>query len=158
MAVVKQPYHILARKFGLSMGATQSHVSNIEHNQIETVPARQNGICGNHYESVMYCGGGHRRYKAYIAIFICFVTKAVVIELVGYNCTETCIAALRNIIARVGISSQICSDCGTNNRLQEEEIKYIPTWENCSVCCNERNNIELQPAAAPLASSHFGGI
>jgi hypothetical protein len=52
--------------------------------------------------------------KGYIAIFICFVIKAVHIELVTSLTTDAFLAALRRFIARRGKPKTIYSDNGTN--------------------------------------------
>jgi hypothetical protein len=52
--------------------------------------------------------------KCYIAIFVCFVTKAIHIEVVTSLTTEAFIAALRRFIARIGKPRTISSDNGTN--------------------------------------------
>ena len=52
--------------------------------------------------------------KGYIAIFVCFVTKAVRIEVVTSLSTKAFLAALRRFIARRGKPRTICSDNGTN--------------------------------------------
>ncbi|XP_071654106.1 uncharacterized protein [Temnothorax longispinosus] len=52
--------------------------------------------------------------KAWIAVFTCFATKAVHIELVTELTTESFLAALRRFVARRGICSKIVSDNGTN--------------------------------------------
>jgi TRAP-type uncharacterized transport system fused permease subunit len=52
--------------------------------------------------------------KGCIAIFVCFVTKAVHIEVVTSLTTEAFLAALRRFIARRGKPKAINSDSGTN--------------------------------------------
>ena len=52
--------------------------------------------------------------KGYIAIFVCFVTKAVHIEVVTSLTTEAFLAALRRFISRQGRPRTIYSDNGTN--------------------------------------------
>jgi hypothetical protein len=52
--------------------------------------------------------------KGYIAIFVCFVTKAVHIEVVTSLTTEAFIAALRRFIAHRGKPRTMYSDNGTN--------------------------------------------
>ena len=60
--------------------------------------------------------------KGYIAIFVCFVTKAVHIEVVTSLATEAFLAALRRSIARRGKPRTICSYNGTNCQ-----------WTSCSL-------------------------
>jgi len=70
--------------------------------------------------------------KAYAAIFICFVTRAVHIEIVPSLSTEHFLESLKCFISRRGKPSTIYSDNGTNFRgaerylnLQDDEIsKY----------------------------------
>jgi len=62
--------------------------------------------------------------KGYIAIFFCFATKAVHIEVITSLTTEAFLAALRRFVARRGRPKVIYSDNGTNfqgasNQLQE---------------------------------------
>ncbi|XP_058817190.1 uncharacterized protein LOC131680496 [Topomyia yanbarensis] len=52
--------------------------------------------------------------KAYISIFVCFCTKAVHIELVSDLSTQGFLSALRLLIARRGLSSDLYSDNGKN--------------------------------------------
>ena len=54
------------------------------------------------------------KIKIYVAIFVCFATKAVHIELVSDLTTEAFLAALRKFFSRRGLSSDIYSDNGTN--------------------------------------------
>ena len=54
--------------------------------------------------------------KGYIAIFVCFATKAVHIEVVTSLTTESFLAPLRRFIARRGKPKTMYSDNGTNFR------------------------------------------
>jgi hypothetical protein len=53
-------------------------------------------------------------YKGYVALFVCFVTREIHLELVMEASTKAFIAALQLFIARRGRPSDIYSDCGTN--------------------------------------------
>ncbi|CAI6366874.1 unnamed protein product [Macrosiphum euphorbiae] len=62
--------------------------------------------------------------KAYVALFVCFSTRAIHLELVSDLTSVTFLAALRRFISRRGRPIQIHSDNGTNfigaNRLLGE--------------------------------------
>lgn len=65
-----------------------------------------------------------RNHKAYVAIFVCFATKAIHIELVSDLTSNTFIAALERFISRRGKPSYMPSDNGTifvgaQNQLRE---------------------------------------
>ncbi|KAL0840413.1 hypothetical protein ABMA28_015670 [Loxostege sticticalis] len=70
-------------------------------------------------------GRGYKTYKAYIAIFICFSTKAVHIELVTGLDTQSFLAAFRRFIARRGKPQVVMSDNGTNFRGADREIREL---------------------------------
>lgn len=55
-----------------------------------------------------------RVYKIYIAVFICFITKAVHLEVVTDLSTDAFLAAFDRFTARRGLPSDVFSDCGTN--------------------------------------------
>jgi len=55
-----------------------------------------------------------RQYKVYIAVFVCFVVKAVHLEYVSDLTTEAFMAALQRFVARRGLPTDIYTDCGTN--------------------------------------------
>ena len=61
---------------------------------------------------------GHTRrpvyIKAYLALFVCFTTKAVHIEVVEDLTTEAFLAALKRFISRRGLPVQLHSDNGSN--------------------------------------------
>ena len=63
--------------------------------------------------------------KGYIAIFVCFVTKAVHIEVVTSLTTEAFLAALRRFIARRGKPRTICPDNGTNFQGAANELHAV---------------------------------
>lgn len=52
--------------------------------------------------------------KAWIAVFVCLVTRAINLELVRSASTAHFMAALKRMIARRGMVSEIVSDNGTN--------------------------------------------
>jgi hypothetical protein len=100
--------------------------------------------------------------KAYIAIFICCVTKAIHLEIVSDASTKQFIAALRRFIARRGKPTHIYSDNGTNfvganNEIKELEELVKSTNHNqeiASTMASDGITWHFNPPAAP----HFGGL
>ncbi|XP_055528086.1 uncharacterized protein LOC129720624 [Wyeomyia smithii] len=78
-------------------------------------PSRAFTVVGVDYCGPVYIKPPHRRAalrKAYIAVFVCFASKAVHLELVSDLSTDAFIAALRSFIAHHGMPSEIQSDNG----------------------------------------------
>ena len=100
--------------------------------------------------------------KAYVAVFVCFSTKAAHLELVTDLKTETFLAALQRFIARRGLPSVIHSDNGTNfvgahRELQElySFLKKAGTQDSIVHWTSTRHIIwRFSPCRAP----HFGGL
>ncbi|XP_011174949.3 uncharacterized protein LOC105207218 [Solenopsis invicta] len=83
--------------------------------------------CGIDYAGPVILREGKRRnsrnHKAYIAIFVCFTTEAVHVELVSDLTTEAFLGAFRRFISQRGRPAHMFSDNGTivgaQNRLSE---------------------------------------
>lgn len=101
-------------------------------------------------------------YKAYVALFVCFATKAIHMELVGDLTADAFIAALQRFVARRGKCVKLFSDNGLNfvgskNKLRELHELFqsqmlksrLDTW------C-EKSAIEWH--LIPPRSPHFGGL
>lgn len=97
-----------------------------------------------------------REYKCYIAVFVCFVVKAVHIEVVSDLSTPAFLAALDRFVARRGLPVDIYSDCGTNFVGANAQLRRLLNDPNVrdqlitSVHCRWHFN----PPSAP----HFGGL
>ncbi|XP_017765002.1 PREDICTED: uncharacterized protein LOC108554296, partial [Eufriesea mexicana] len=67
------------------------------------------------------------RVMVYVAVFVCFATKAVHLhlEVVNDMTTETFIAALKRFVARRGICKNIYSDNGTNFVGADHELSQL---------------------------------
>jgi hypothetical protein len=63
--------------------------------------------------------------KGYIAIFVCFATKAVHLQVVTSLSTEAFMAALRRFIARRGKPRTISSDNGTNFQRAANQLRDL---------------------------------
>ncbi|XP_071579211.1 uncharacterized protein [Temnothorax nylanderi] len=98
--------------------------------------------------------------KGYIAIFTCFSTKAVHLELVSDLTTKAFLAALSRFTARRGICSQMFSDNGTNFVGTARELKEIYAFLE-----KEKDEIQTNLTQQKIAWSfipsralHFGGL
>ncbi|XP_043062740.1 uncharacterized protein LOC122319478 [Drosophila yakuba] len=128
-------------------------------------PSRPFSRCG-----INFCGPinvylrirGKPPTKAYLAVFVCFATKAIHVEVVSDLTTDSFIASLKCFIARRGLPSDIFCDnatnfAGANNKLEslkqflfkDETTKTIHYF-----CRSEFINFHFIPPRAP----HFGGI
>ncbi|XP_058449212.1 uncharacterized protein LOC131429180 [Malaya genurostris] len=130
-----------------------------------TVPSRPFTITGVDYCGPFYMKPVHRRaspQKAFIAVFICFATKAVHLELVCNLSTDAFIAALRRFIARRGLPQQIQSDNGTNFKGAKNTLLALyhmlndkPSHEKI---VNECVNRGIQWKFIPPRAPNFGGL
>nr|XP_042911764.1 uncharacterized protein LOC122272314 [Parasteatoda tepidariorum] len=69
-------------------------------------------------------GRGFKTFKAYIALFICFTTRAIHLELVPDLSADAFIAALKRFISRRGKCSDIYSDCGSFIGAKSKLMEY----------------------------------
>lgn len=104
-------------------------------------------------------GKNARQYKAYIAVFVCYSTSAVHLELVTDYSTDAFIAAYKRFAARRGICSTLSSDCGTNLIGADKELRNLFTAGSkdleklSSLLANDGTQWLFNPPSAP----HFGG-
>jgi len=122
--------------------------------------------CGVDYAGPMYYKEGQRKnsrlIKCFIAIFVCFATKALHIELVGDLTTEAFLNALKRFISRRGLPSDIYSDNGLNFVGAEHQLSELYEIFNdekskrkiIDVASCERINWHFIPPKAP----HMGGL
>ncbi|XP_018405479.1 PREDICTED: uncharacterized protein LOC108781862 [Cyphomyrmex costatus] len=104
-------------------------------------------------------GRAAKIYKGYLAIFVCFSTSAVHIEIVTDYSTEAFISAYKRFTARRGICATLNSDCGTNFVGADRELRQRfntaskELQELASILANQGTEWRFIPPAAP----HFGG-
>jgi hypothetical protein len=89
-----------------------------------------------------------RKVKAYIALFVCFSTKAVHLELVGDLSTESFLAAFKRFTSRRGHVKQIFSDNGSNFVGAERELFKTTNFKNKIEChfLNSNTSFNFIPA------------
>ena len=100
--------------------------------------------------------------KGYIAIFVCFVTKTVHIEVVTSLTTEAFLAALRQFIARRGKPHTLYSDNGTNYQGAANELheltKMIQSTSQMSRIQDFLTTEGCTWSFIPPHGPHFGGL
>ena len=100
--------------------------------------------------------------KGYLAIFVCLATKAVHIEVVSDQSTETLVAALKRFISLKGLPTDIYSDNGTNfvgarNELHELYLLLnLPRTQAAIQSCLMKRKITWHHI--PKRAPHFGGL
>ncbi|XP_052755320.1 uncharacterized protein LOC128201681 [Galleria mellonella] len=102
-------------------------------------------------------GRGCRLVKVYIAVFVCFTTKAIHLELVGDLTSNNYLLALRRFISRRGKPVNIYSDNGTSFVGAYNDLsKFLKANFNSlgESAANDGINFHFIPAYAP----HFGGL
>ncbi len=90
-------------------------------------PAPQFSINGVDYAGPITCKRGNPRkpvyIKTYVCLFICFLSKAVHLELVSDLTTDGFLAAFSRFAARRGCPSKVWSDNGSNFIGAERELR-----------------------------------
>ncbi|GFX24176.1 integrase catalytic domain-containing protein [Trichonephila clavipes] len=96
-------------------------------------PSRPFSVCGVDYAGpiniLRYRGRGAKTTKGYIALFVCFATKALHLELVSDLTSEAFIASLKRFCAKRGAPKHIYCDNGTTfvgaRRKLQEIFKFV---------------------------------
>lgn len=107
-------------------------------------------------------GRGQKSMKCWIAVFVCFTTKAVHLELVTELSTAAFMAALRRFVSRRGKPQVMYSDEGTNfvgarNEMitfQQEMEAIANHYEVARSLAEDGISWKLNPPGAP----HMGGL
>jgi Family of unknown function (DUF5641) len=113
------------------------------------------------FHTRMAKGRGTKTQKGYISVFVCMVTKAIYLELVGDLSTNAFLAAYKRFTACRGNCREIHSDNGTNfvgaNTQLNKELNLAikqATSEVASLIANDGTTWKFIPVATP----HFGGL
>jgi hypothetical protein len=70
-------------------------------------------------------GRGTRFYKGWVAVFVCFSTSAIHLEVATDYSSEAFIKAYKRFISRHGICKTLRSDCGTNFKGADVLLKKL---------------------------------
>ncbi len=126
-------------------------------------PERLRLLCPPFHSMGVDCFGpylvkiGRRNEKLWGLIFKCLTTRAVHIELLNSMDVEAFLLAVRRFIARRGKPYEIRSDCGTNFRGADRQLREafsIMEPELKVQLSDYQISFKFNPPSAP----HFGGI
>lgn len=99
--------------------------------------------------------------KAYFAIYVCFSTKAIHLEVVDDLTTSAFIASFRRFVSRRGMVANLHSDCGTNfigaeKVITRKGMDMLKGWSDEM----EKSLLEFHTTwhYNPPGSPHFGGL
>ncbi|XP_018308509.1 uncharacterized protein [Mycetomoellerius zeteki] len=106
-------------------------------------------------------GRGRKTVKSYIALFICFATKAIHLEAVSDLSAAAFLAALRRFISRRGCPRKIYSDNATNFKGVQRELREAYTFVRHEINGSLHNKLleeGIQWIFIPPYSPHWGGL
>ncbi|CAB0044201.1 unnamed protein product, partial [Trichogramma brassicae] len=103
---------------------------------------------------------GQKSFKGYVAIFVCFATRAVHLEVVSDYSTKTFLMALRRFFARRGLSRTMYSDCGTTFQGAANELHHLFNLSSAFMqeIMTSLAQDEVQWKFIPPRAPHFGGL
>jgi len=116
---------------------------------------------------VDFCGpimirSGIRRVvsiKCYVAVFVCFVTRAIHLELVSGLTTEAFLASIMRFLSRRGLCSHIYSDNGTNFIGANKVLhSYFAPVKGQRTIEDSLSDLKIQWHFIPPSAPHFGGL
>ncbi|KAL0832416.1 hypothetical protein ABMA28_000653 [Loxostege sticticalis] len=104
-------------------------------------------------------GRGAKLSKAYLAVFVCFTTKAIHLEPVTDLTTECFLMALRRFISRRGKPINIYSDNGLNFVGACNELKrFFRNQTTINTVADAMTSEDITFHFAPAYAPHFGGL
>ncbi|XP_055522717.1 uncharacterized protein LOC129716899 [Wyeomyia smithii] len=162
--LVRRVYHRCIKCFRQKPILIQQATADLPKSRVS--PSRPFSVSGVDYCGPVYLKSAVRRHgpvKAYIAIFVCFATKAVHIELVSDLSTPAFLSALRRFIARRGRIRELHSDNGTAFKGAANHLRHV--FEMLKSNGTERDRIvawcvdnEIEWKFSPPRAPHFGGL
>ena len=133
---------------------------------LRITPAHPFSTCGIDYAGPFLIKKGHTRrpviVKCYMAVFICFATKAVHLEPVSDATTRTFIECLKRFVSRRGCPAHIYSDNGGNFVGARGELRelfhMLNQQDTTSAITTYLLEQRVQWHASPERAPHFGGL
>lgn len=163
--VVRQIIYKCVKCFRAKPRSVEQLMGDLPRHRVE--PSRAFIHSGIDYGGPIYIKEGHGRsqktIKTYIALFICFATKAIHIELVCDLTSEAFMNALKRFMSRRGKVSHIYSDNATNfvgaNRILHSEFQRLFKSESFKSKVIEALTLDnVTWHFIPPRSPHFGGL
>ncbi|XP_024882812.1 uncharacterized protein LOC112461708, partial [Temnothorax curvispinosus] len=122
--------------------------------------------CGVDYAGPVTLREGKRRnsrnHKAYIAVFVCFATKALHLELVSDLTTDAFISSLKRLISRRGKPERMYSDNATTFVGAQRQIKefydFLKTEQAQNSIEHFLRDQQTEWHFIPPNAPHFGGL
>ena len=99
--------------FRFNSRPTQQHMGDLPPSRLE-VPERAFSCVGPDFARPLTFKNGNECVKGYVAVFVCFTSRAVHLEAVSSLTSDAMVAPLRRLIARRRIPSESVSDNATN--------------------------------------------
>ena len=99
--------------------------------------------------------------KTYVAVFVCFATKAVHLELVSSLTKEACLGALKRFTGRRGTPARIYTDNATNFMGARNDLMKLEALlqSNSESSITSFGTVEgLEWVMIPPRAPHFGGL
>lgn len=124
--LVRQVYHRCITCFRHKPVLVQQMTADLPTSRVN--PSRPFAVTGLDYCGPIYTKASHRKAvpcKGYIAIFICFSTLAIHLEMVSDLSTPAFIAALRRFVSRRGKVRQLHSDNATNFKGAANKLQLV---------------------------------
>ncbi|XP_055622946.1 uncharacterized protein LOC129766440 [Toxorhynchites rutilus septentrionalis] len=112
---------------------------------------------GIDYFGPMEVAIGRRVEKRWGMLATCMTIRAVHIEVVHSLSTDSCIMAIRNLIARRGVPRHVYCDRGTNFVGASNELTRVDKLLNKEAIIKEFLGYEIAWSFNPPASPHMGG-
>ena len=100
--------------------------------------------------------------KCYLVVFVCFVTKAIHLDVTKALDTQECMQAIRRLISRRGCPAHIFFDSGTNFLGSLDDLiklKRILKEKYVTDCLPQAViDFGIHWSTIPAKASHFGGL
>ena len=125
-------------------------------------PAPPFGNGGMDFAGPMPYRCGKTETKCYLVVFVCFVTKAIHLDVTKALDTQECMKAIRRFISRRGCAAHIFSDNGTNFTGSLNDLIKLKRMlkEKYGTDCLPQAVLDLGVnwSTIPAKASHFGGL